>query len=138
MKGATSTMKSDLGLLILRICTGGIMFWEHGWEKLRNFSQVMGVFPDPIGLGSTISLALVVFAETFCSIAIVLGIKVQWAVVPLIINMLIAAFVYHAHGTWAQKELPYLYAVAFIVLMLTGPGKYSLENFYNHIKAKFT
>ena len=50
------------GLCWLRVSTGLMMLLAHGWPKLANFSTLAKVFPDPLGVGSTASLLLAVFA----------------------------------------------------------------------------
>ena len=49
----------SLGLLILRVLVG-ITMLTHGLAKLTSFSELSATFPDPIGLGSTLSLILIV------------------------------------------------------------------------------
>lgn len=120
-------MNANVGLLILRVSTGLIMLFAHGWGKLIGFSDKAAVFADPIGLGPTVSLALAVFAEVFCAVAVVIGLKTRWAVVPLIITMVVAVGIVHANDPWAVKELGIMYLISFLVLFFTGPGKYSVD-----------
>lgn len=117
----------DIGLLLLRVAFGGVMLVAHGWPKLIGFTDKMNAFPDPIGFGSPISLALCVFAEVVCSILLILGFKTRLALPPLIITMLIAFFVIHAADPFGQKELAFMYLLAYIGLLFTGAGKYSLD-----------
>lgn len=103
------------------------MLFGHGLGKLMGFGQLAPVFPDPLGIGTTASLAAAVFAEVFCSACIMLGISTRFAAVPLIGTMLTAAFLVHTMDPWPKKEFPLLYAVCFATLMLTGPGRISLD-----------
>ena len=89
-------ISEDLGYLVLRLGAGGTMFWQHGWPKLVNFTDKMDHFADPIGLGSTISLSLVVLAEFVCALLVALGLWTRFTTIPLIIAMAVAAFI--AHG----------------------------------------
>jgi putative oxidoreductase len=127
------TMKQEtwnsIGLLILRIGIGLFMLVAHGWGKLVNFGDLAGRFPDPIGLGSGLSLTLAVFAEVLCAILIVVGLGTRFAAVPLLITMLVAAFVVHADDPWAKKEFALLYAIPFLTLVFTGGGQYALDRF---------
>tara|TARA_R100000656_G_scaffold59332_1_gene46204 strand:+ start:37 stop:417 length:381 start_codon:yes stop_codon:yes gene_type:complete len=120
-------MNANVGLLILRASTGLIMLIAHGWGKLINFSNIAPMFADPIGVGPSISLALAVFAEVFCSVAIIIGLKTRWATVPLIITMIVAVGIVHGSDPWAKKELGIMYMISFLVLFFTGPGKYSVD-----------
>lgn len=116
------------GLLVLRVGVGGMML-KHGWGKLASFGSLAGKFPDPIGLGSTFSLILAIFAEFLCSILVVLGVATRAAVVPLIVTMLVAAFVVHAGDPFAKRELALMYLTAFTTLAISGGGKFSLDYF---------
>ena len=62
----------DIILLMLRVGVGAFML-THGMGKFENlFSGEEIKFGDPIGLGTTTSLALTVFAEFFCAMAVAL------------------------------------------------------------------
>ena len=54
----------SLFLLALRILFG-VLLLSHGIQKWTNFSAMSESFPDPLGVGSTLSLGLAVFAEVF-------------------------------------------------------------------------
>ena len=53
-----------VGLLILRVFVGAMML-THGMAKLLTFSELSLVFPDPLGVGSTMSLLLLLGSEGF-------------------------------------------------------------------------
>lgn len=103
------------------------MLFAHGWGKLTKFGELSGKFADPIGLGSAPSLALAVFAEVFCAIAIMLGLFTRAAAIPLLITMLVAAFVVHDADPFQKKEFALLYAAPFLMLILTGAGSFSVD-----------
>jgi len=117
----------DIALLILRLAAGGFML-THGLAKFEKlFSLEPIVFPDPIGVGASVSLALVVFSEVFCSIFLILGLSTRLSAIPLIITMLVAAFIAHANDGFGKQELPLFYTVVYIVLVITGSGKIALD-----------
>jgi putative oxidoreductase len=117
----------DVGLLIMRLCAGTVMLFAHGSDKLVNFSAISSGFPDPLGLGSTFSLILVVFAEFFCSLAIAFGIFTRYAAIPLAFNMMVAAFVVQGGNPWARKESAIVFLIIYITLFFTGGGRYSID-----------
>ncbi|NND35126.1 MAG: DoxX family protein [Saprospiraceae bacterium] len=117
---------ADLGILILRLQTG-ILLMTHGVPKLMRFTERMENFADPFGLGSPISLGLVVFAEVFCSLMLIFGWKVRWATIPIIITMLVIIFYANWDDPFGRKELPIMFLGCCAVLLLVGPGKYSLD-----------
>ena len=117
----------DFGLLFMRLSVGLLLVFGHGWGKLMNFGTMSTQFPDPIGMGPTVSLVLVVFAEVFCGLAFALGLVSRFSALPLIIMMLVAATVHHADAPWGKIEFALLYLIPFMTVFLAGPGKYSLD-----------
>ncbi|HQW02973.1 MAG TPA: DoxX family protein [Saprospiraceae bacterium] len=126
LKATTYGSAADAGLLILRM-GAGLLMATHGWSKLMGFSEKSGDFYNFMGLGDEISLALTVFAEFFCSMFLVLGIGTRLFLVPLIIVAVVIVFVVHGPDPLGDKEHGILFLVPYITLMLTGPGKYSID-----------
>lgn len=120
-------MKKDTGLLILRVSFAGFMIYGHGWGKLIGFSEIHSHFPDPFGVGPSISLALAVFAEFFCAIAVAVGWMTRLAVVPLVTTMAVAAFMIHGADPFDKMEKALLFLAGYICVALLGPGKFSVD-----------
>jgi len=130
MKRLFSTKVSDnaisFALLILRITAGGLII-PHGYSKLMSFASRSSGFSDPYHIGSSTSMALIIFAEFFCGALVVLGLLTRLACIPLIIGMGTVVFMIN-HGNLAGKnETPVLFLGCFIVLLITGPGKASID-----------
>ena len=128
---AMKPMLTGIGLLFLRVFLGGFMLISHGFGKLMKFGVLSNKFPDPIGLGSSFALSLAIFSEVACSLLIILGLFTRAAAVPLLITMLVAAFVIHGGDPWKKKEFALLYAIPFLTLVFTGAGRYSLDGWFN-------
>lgn len=117
----------DLGLLFLRAWFGGTMAFAHGLPKLQKLLAGNFEFPDPLGLGSAVSLGLAVFGELVCGLLVAAGLFARPAAIPAAFTMAVAAFVTHGTDPFAKKELALLYLIAFVVVALAGPGLYSLD-----------
>lgn len=122
-----TSIAGSVSLLILRVSVGLTMAFGHGWGKLMTFSERAAGFADPLGVGSQISLALTVFAEVFCSFALILGLLTRGFVIPLVILMFVAAFVIHGDDPFGRKELALMYLVPYLVILIAGPGRYSID-----------
>lgn len=117
----------DAWLLVLRICIGAFLL-THGYPKFQKLMAGGEIkFADPIGIGVVPTLVLVVFAEFFCSILLIIGLGGRFAALVLIINMSVAAFIALNGQPFNKMELPLLYLLIFITLFVTGPGKYSVD-----------
>lgn len=123
-----NTNAANVWLLLLRAGVAGLML-THGFPKLQmllNGGEIQ--FPDPLGVGSTLSLLLAVFAEAFCAVLLFLGLATRFASAVLAFTMGVAAFIIHAADPLGKKEMAILYLLIFLTLLVFGPGRYSLDN----------
>ncbi|MCE2935445.1 MAG: DoxX family protein [Cyclobacteriaceae bacterium] len=116
----------DAGVLLVRICCALMLL--HGWSKFVHFAEDSKEWPDPFHVGSTFSYSLTVFAELFCTIFLVFGLFTRMALVPLIILMLVIVFIIHGEDPFADREHALMYLLSYFALLITGPGKYSLDS----------
>lgn len=127
-------MQKDLGLLALRFSGGFLMLYLHGWSKLMNYSTLKETFPDPIGLGSQLSLMGTIFTEVFCAFFVLLGIATRWASIPLAFTMLVAAFVVKAGKPLADMELALVFLSIYAALIALGGGRFGLDPIVKKLK----
>lgn len=124
---STGEGTASLGLLILRVAAGVLMM-THGWSKIQNFEGMVESGFDPVGMGATLSVVMLIGAEFIAALFIVLGLLTRLSAVPLIVAMSVAAFVAHASDPLQVKELSLIYLTIFATLLITGAGKYSLDS----------
>lgn len=125
---------NSVALLLLRIVVGCFMM-THGIMKYKILMEG-GVFANPIGIGSAASLWLAVFAELVCSALLIIGFATRIVAIPLIVTMVIAIFVVHTGQPFANKEMAGLYLIIYVVLLITGSGKYSVDGMINRKKKR--
>ncbi len=117
----------SIALLILRVVIG-IFMLTHGIGKFQTlFGSEPIKFADPIGIGATASLALTVFSEVFCSILLIIGLGTRFAAIPLLITMMVAAFIVHINDGFGKQEFALIYALIYTTIIIIGAGKYSLD-----------
>lgn len=124
---SSGPLSQDFGLLILRLLSGSVLL-THGYPKFQKIMQGDLKFGNPLGLGEIPSLYLSTFAEFLCAILVIIGLYTRLALIPLMINMSVAFFIVHSADAFGIKELALLFLGMFIVLFLTGPGRYSVDN----------
>ena len=104
----------------------GVLFFMHGLDKMTNFDQLSLTFPDIMGFGSYMSLMLSIFAEFCCSLFLIFGLLIRVMLIPMIIAMAVAFFDVH-DAMMPEGELSLIYLIVFIIVYLTGPGRFSLD-----------
>ena len=132
MKSIISTnnhsTSTDLALLTARVGITALML-THGIPKLLVlFSGEPVQFPSVLGMSPELSLGLAVFAEVVCSGLVLAGFATRLATVPLIITMLLAVVLIHPADPFKVKEPALLYLLGYLVLLLAGSGRYSIDH----------
>ncbi|KMQ68438.1 DoxX family protein [Chryseobacterium sp. FH2] len=123
----SNTVFKDIILLLVRVFIGFAML-SHGFPKLQMLLEGGKIeFFDFLGLGPKISLGLTVFAEFACSILLILGLFTRIALGFLMFTMIIAGFVIHGADPFSKKEMSLLYLSIYLLLMLFGAGKISVD-----------
>lgn len=131
--------------LCLRLIIG-YGFMAHGWAKISRgtagFEKLLAQKGVPF---PHINAAIAPYIELFGGIAILLGVYVAIAAIPLIVTMLVAMFAIHINYGFSSVntigltpegplfgppgyEINLLYIAGLISLMLTGAGKFSIDN----------
>lgn len=133
LKGVFSVRMNEgllsLWLLFFRIGVSAMML-THGLPKLTRLLPGQEIsFPDPLGIGVFLSLLMAVIAEVICSLLIILGLGTRLAAIPLAITMGVAAFMVHAGDPFVRKELALMNLLAYLTLLIAGPGKYSVDRY---------
>ena len=80
-----------------------------------------------LGIGSTLSLSLVIFAEFFCGMFIILGLFTRLTVLPLVIAMGVALFKASNGDVFGEGAHAAIFLTCFLTLLLCGPGKASVD-----------
>ncbi len=127
----------DMGLLVLRSVTGGIMA-GHGAQKLFGAFGGPGLqgtagFMESLGLTPGIHWARAAALSEFGGgVLTVLGLGGSLGPIGMISSMSMAtAKVHWGKPIWATEggaELPAVYIAAALAMGLAGPGRYSLDS----------
>ena len=127
-------MKNILGNVLKKYQSGfyvvfrvfvGLLFFQHGAQKLFGWFGAQGT----ANLFSLMGVAGVI--EVFGGLAIALGLLTRLAALGGIIDVIGAYFIAHFPQGWIpimnKGELALLYFAAFLILIVYGAGKLSLE-----------
>lgn len=127
LKTEVKQTQLDVALLALRVGIAAMML-VHGLPKLQMLlSGDVSQFPGVLGMSSGLSLTLATIAEVLCSVFILIGLGTRLASIPLLVTMLVAVLVVHASDPFAAQELGLLYLMGYLVLLLLGGGRFSVD-----------
>lgn len=119
----------DLAPLLLRVVTG-LIFAMHGWQKLQG--GVPGVSGMLTSLGfpaPELFAVILIAAELGGGILLIVGAFTHWVAKILAIVALVALVTVHLKAGFFLPgyEFILLIFVSCVSLMITGPGKWSLD-----------
>jgi len=125
-----TTSVFNLALFILRV-GAGILMIHHGYDKLVKFNEYAPNFMHFLGMNGAVSLSLVIFAEFFCSIFVMLGLFTRLACIPLMIDTFVAVAKGHNYDILGDGEHASLFFLIFLTILFIGPGKISIDGMIN-------
>lgn len=119
-------------LLLVRVVMG-VAFVLHGWPKIQNPTTWMNAMGGQ-GVPSFLQ-ALAALAEFGGGIALILGLLTPLAALAIVCQMLAALFLVHfpmdhpfvASAGGPSYELPLIYLALAVLLLVIGPGRWSLD-----------
>jgi putative oxidoreductase len=124
---AYSSGAFNFALLVQRAVTGLLLLIGHGLPKISNFTELSATFYDPLHIGHKGSLILVILAELFCSMLLVLGLFTRIVACIIVIELSIAVFIYHSGQPLKNVDLGAIYLTSVFTIMIVGPGRVSVD-----------
>ena len=118
-----------LGLLLLRLFIGirliyGVMDNILHWDRMIEFKTFLAQFHFPLPLVSAI---VSVYAQLLAGIMFVLGWKIRYAAILMIINFLVALILVHWGHTFEQMTPALTMLFCSILFLFEGAGKYAID-----------
>lgn len=128
----TDYIKNDLGILLLRVTCGGMLFLHglnsamHGMEPIKRILESHSL-PGFLAWGNFIG-------EVVAPLFLVAGFKTRLAALVIAFNMLMSILIAHRDIMFARGdfggwmiELNVFYLVTAIVIFLLGAGRFSID-----------
>lgn len=118
---------ADVGLAVVRVLAGVAMAINHGADKIRDPSKIIGGaegmgFPAPTFFGWMAALS-----EFFGGILLALGLATRPAAFFVGCTMFTAAFVAHARDNFKTREAALLFLSVAVLFLLVGSGRYGVD-----------
>lgn len=90
--------------------------------------------PNPFNLPDRLNQFIATFSDTAVPFLIMMGVCTRLFIIPTIGVTSIGYFIVHKNDTPEGKDIPYIYTLIGLLILLIGPGSYSLDFYlYNLI-----
>ncbi|MFA6246953.1 MAG: DoxX family protein [Mucilaginibacter sp.] len=129
-------LHSDVGsvinnwaILIFRVLLSLELFRVHGMKKFRAKNGQIEKIPNPFHLPEKLNGLLATFSDTVVPLLVTMGICTRLAVMPTIGVTAIGYFIVHKNDSPEIRDVPYIYTICFLLLLVTGPGTFSVDQY---------
>ncbi len=120
---------NNFGLLMFRILFAVELFRVHGMKKFRVQNGEREKVPNPLGLPEKLNGLVATFSDTVVPVLLILGIGTRLAILPTLGVTAIGYFVVHKKDSLEVRDVPYMYTLDLLLLLLLGAGTFSLDNY---------
>ena len=118
----------NCGMLLLRLWFGLVLAFGHGLGKLGSYEKFVAGVGGKHGIPlPELTAPFAIASELVGGILLAIGLFTRAAAVAVAGTMLVAALWVHSSDPFMKKEFALAYAVAALVVLISGPGKYSLD-----------
>jgi len=119
----------DAGLLLFRLFIGvrllyGVLDNILSPARMQEFATFLKAhyFPYPL-----VAAQVSVYAQALAGLLIILGFKVRWAAVLMVINFLVAIIMVHRGQTFEEMTPALAMLFAAVLFLFIGAGRYSID-----------
>ena len=128
---------NNIAILIFRVLFAWELLTVHGLKKIQRGPQAEPEhIPNPLQLPEKLNAAVAQFADTIVPFFIALGLFGRLALLPTIGVTAVGYFVVHRHDSREVRDVPFMYTLCLLLLLLIGPGTYSIDHYIYQLLTK--
>ena len=120
---------NNIALLLFRILLALELFRVHGMKKFRVTDGQREHVPNPFNMPDKLNGLIATFSDTVVPFLIMGGIATRLAVLPTIGVTAIGYFVVHKKDSLEVRDVPYMYTICLLLLLVLGAGTFSIDNY---------
>ena len=122
---AASTL--HVSALVFRVLLSMELMYAHGLKKLGVGLAEAEKIPNPLHLPGAFNNLFADAANLVFPLFVIVGLLTRLAILPILAVTLTGYFVLHFHDAPLIKDAPFMYSLSYLLLLVSGPGKYSLD-----------
>ncbi|MDN3656068.1 DoxX family protein [Ferruginibacter paludis] len=122
----------NFSLLVFRVVLSLEIIVVHGFKKVGINVAEAEKIPNPLHFPETFNHAFAVSANLFFPVLVILGFFTRIAILPILAVTLTGYFVLHWNDALLIKDTPFMYSLSYLLILVLGPGRYSVDSFFQH------
>ncbi len=122
-------------MLLFRLAVSLELIVVHGLKKVGVGVSTAELIPNPLHLPELLNQYFATGANLVAPLFIILGLFTRLAILPVLAVTLTGYFVLHLHDALLVKDVPFMYSIVFLLILVLGPGKYSVDYFIHKKQA---
>ena len=122
-----SPVTFNFSLLVFRVSLSLQIIVVHGFKKVGINVAEAEKIPNPLHFPETFNHAFAVSANLFFPVLVILGLFTRIAILPILAVTLTGYFVLHWNDALLIKDTPFMYSLSYLLLLMLGPGRYSVD-----------
>lgn len=129
-------ISSDLGsplynfaILFFRVAVATELIVVHGLKKIGIGVAVAEVIPNPLGFPEDFNNFVAIAANVYLPVLVVLGLFTRLAALPALAVTATGYFIMHGHDSLIERDIPFMFSVALLTIVMLGGGKYSIDGY---------
>lgn len=116
-------------MLFFRVLVSLEIMVVHGFKKIGIGVAEAEHVPNPLHLPEALNSAFAISANIFFPFLVLIGFCTRLATLPTLAVTLTGYFVVHLHDSLLEKDVPFIYSVFFLLILVLGPGKFSIDSY---------
>ena len=118
----------DLTMLLFRFAISLELMIAHGLKKIGIGVAKAEKIPNPLHIPDVLNQYFAIASNIFFPVLVMIGLFTRLAVLPILTVTLVGYFFVHWNDSLLEKDMPFMYTVAYLLLLAIGPGRYSVDS----------
>ena len=121
----------DISLFLFRVLLSIELMMAHGLKKIGIGVAEPEQIPNPLHFPQEFNDLFAIAANLIFPIFVILGLFTRLSVLPSLAVTLTGYFLLHWNDALLIKDGPFMYSLCYLLLLVLGPGRFSLDYFIN-------
>ncbi|HZH97213.1 MAG TPA: DoxX family protein [Flavisolibacter sp.] len=119
----------NIVMLLFRIALSLELIVVHGFKKVGLNVAAAEKIPNPLQLNEALNYTFAVSANLVFPVFVILGLFTRIAILPILAVTVTGYFAVHWNDPLPVKDMPFMYSLSYLLVLVLGPGRYSIDYF---------